>query len=264
MSTRYIIANWKMQLDPAESARLAGEVVRLWAAEGAGRTDPRVVLCASHVALTSVGAALKGTGVALGAQDCFWEDKGTYTGEISAAYLKQLGCEYCLTGHSERREFLGETDEMANRKTIAIIRHRMTPIVCVGETMDERQAGKRDAVVIGQVRAALAGVHPVGTQSVIVAYEPRWAISDGRTGQPVVFEDIVPMHRLILDTLHEMYAADVVARQFSIIYGGSSNSKNIGRLMESEYIHGFLVGGAALKADEFVRMARLLADSVSA
>lgn len=261
MSQRYVIANWKMQLDPAESVKLAGEIVRLWAAEGAGRTEPKVVICASHVALAGVAEALKGTGIALGAQDCFWEDKGAYTGEISAASLKKFGCEYCLTGHSERRGFLGETDDMVRRKAAAILRHDMTPVICVGETMEERQAGKRDAVVISQVRAALADVRPVGTQTVVVAYEPRWVIG---TGQAVAPDDAVSMHRLIFDTLHELYPADVVERQFAVIYGGSADSKNFGGLLGHDVIHGALVGGASLKADEFVRMARLAADSVSA
>lgn len=256
--TTFLVGNWKMQLSETESEALAKDVVRLWAAQGADKAGVQVIVCPSHMAIEEAAKAVKGTPVALGAQDVFWEDKGAYTGEVSPKTLKELGCEYCIIGHSERRQYLGETDKMVNRKALALLRHNITPIVCVGETMDERRAGKRDAVVIAQVRAALAGVKPVGTQKVIVAYEPRWVIG---TGQAVSPEDAAEMHHLILGTLHELMPSDVVERQCAIIYGGAVDSKNLAGFLAMDVIRGALVGGVSLKAREFAAMAEIAADA---
>lgn len=257
MRDLHLIANWKMQLDPSESVILAKDIARLWSAESAVAPGIRMTVCASSVAVAEVAAALKGTGVAVGAQDCFWEDKGAYTGETSPLTLKTLGCEACIVGHSERRQFLGETDEMISRKTTALLRLGLMPIICVGETYEERQQGRRDAVVISQVRAALSGARPVGTQRIVIAYEPRWVIG---TGQAVEPDDAAAMHRLIRETLRENYPSDVVERQFAVVYGGSADSRNLVSFLGHQEIDGLLVGGASLKADEFVRMARLAAD----
>lgn len=257
MST-FLIGNWKMQLNESESEALAKEVVRLWAAQGAGKADVTVVVCPSHMAIEEVAKVVRGTPVVLGSQDVFWEDKGAYTGEISPKTLKELGCEYCIVGHSERRQHLGETDDMINKKTLALLRHDITPVICVGETLDERRAGKRDAVVIAQVRAALAGAKPVGNQRIIVAYEPRWVIG---TGQAVAPADAAEMHHLILGTLQEIFPADVVERQCAVIYGGAVDSKNIGGFLAVDVIRGALVGGASLKPQEFAAMAETIADA---
>ena len=253
----HIIANWKMQLDVRQSQQVARDMVRLWAAQAVGKPQVKMVLCPSYAGLEEVRAEIKGTAVALGAQDCFWEDRGAYTGEVSALTLKEEGCGYCIIGHSERREFLNETDEMVRRKTVALLGHGLTPIICIGETKEERQAGRRDAVVLGQLKTALRGSRPVGIQQVVIAYEPRWVIG---TGQAVAPEDAASMHRLIIDALHEMYPADVVDRQFSVVYGGSVNSSNIGDFLAVPEISGALVGGASLKADEFVKLAEIAAD----
>lgn len=255
---RYLIANWKMQLNEAESETLAREVSRLWSGEGA-EADVTVVLCPSHMALASVGGIIKGTPIALGAQDTFWEDKGAFTGEIAPRTLRELGCEYCIVGHSERREHLGETDAMVNRKVLALLEDRITPVLCVGETAEERDAGRRDAVVIAQVRAALEGVTLVGTQKLIVAYEPRWMI--GRPGQTVAPEDAAQMHHLIISALHDLLGEDVAARQCAVIYGGSADSNNLAGYLSVDAVHGALVGGAALKPEEFAAMARIAADA---
>lgn len=254
----YLIANWKMQLNESESEALSAEMVRLWAAQGADKPNVTMVLCPSHMALEEAAKAVKGTPIALGAQDTFWEDKGAYTGEISPKTLKELGCEFCIVGHSERRQFLGETDEMVNKKVLALLRNGLTPIVCVGETMDERSAGRREAVVIAQVRAALAGVSLVGAQRVIIAYEPRWVIG---TGKAVAPEDAAEMHHLIIGTLHELFATEAVDRQFSVIYGGAADSKNLAGFLAVDVIRGALVGGASLKPAEFAAMAEVAADS---
>lgn len=252
----YIIGNWKMQLSDADSEALAREIVRNWSGEGAA-AGVTVVVCPSHLALEKIRPLTNGTSVALGAQDAFWEDKGTFTGEVSPKTLKEIGVEYCLVGHSERRQFLGETDDMVNKKMSALLRNGITPVICVGETMDERRAGKRDATVIGQVRAALTGVKPVGNQRIIVAYEPRWVIG---SGQAVAPEDAAAVHHLILQALHEQFPADFVNQQCAVIYGGSVDAANVGSFVGQEVIHGVLVGGASLKAPEFVAIARAAAD----
>lgn len=253
---KYLIGNWKMQLDNAESEALAAEVVRLWAAQAASRADVSVAICPSHLAFSRVAAVLKGTSVGLGAQDCFWADKGAFTGEVAPKALKEMGGEFCLVGHSERREHLGETDGMVRRKTAAALEAGLTPVVCVGETMDERRAGKRDAVVIAQVRAALEGLQPVGSQKIIVAYEPRWVIGSGQAVEPA---DAAASHVLIRETLRELFPA--AESQCAIVYGGSVDAANIGGFLALEAVQGLLVGGASLKAQEFVRMAELCADA---
>lgn len=253
----HLVGNWKMQLNETESEALAKEVVRLWAAQGAGKPGATVVICPSHMALEECAKAVKGTPVALGAQDVFWEDKGAFTGEISPKTLKELGCEYCIVGHSERRQHLGETDDMVNKKVLALLRHDITPIVCVGETFEERNAGKRDAVVIAQVRAALANASPVGNQRIIVAYEPRWVIG---TGKAVAPQDAAEMHLLIRGALEEILAAEARER-CSVIYGGAVDAKNLAGFLAMDVIQGALVGGASLKPQEFATMAEIAADA---
>jgi len=259
MKKRFIVANWKMQLNIAESVDLAKEMVRLWAGQGATKPDVVVALCPSHVSLSAVHTIVNGTPLAMGAQDVFWEDKGAFTGEIAPATLKELGCEYCIVGHSERRGFLGENDEMVRRKVAALLRHNIHPIVCVGETMEERRAGKRDAVGINQVRDALKDNRPFGSQRIVIAYEPRWVIG---SGQAVAPEDAASMHQLIKETLYDLLPADVVDSQIPIIYGGSVDSNNLAGFLAVDVIHGVLVGGASLKAQEFIKLAEITADTV--
>lgn len=254
----YLIANWKMQLNEKESEALAAEMVRLWAAQGADAANLTVVLCPSHNAIEEVAKTVKGTPVALGAQDVFWEDKGAYTGEISAKTLLELGCTFCIVGHSERRLHLGETDPMVNKKTLALLRNNLTPIVCVGETLEERNAGRREAVVIGQVRAALEGVELVGHQKLIIAYEPRWVIGTGKAVSP---HDAAEMHHLILNALHEIFPEHGVESRIAVIYGGAVDSKNLAEFLAVDVIQGGLVGGASLKPAEFAAMAQIAADS---
>jgi triosephosphate isomerase len=256
--TTYLVGNWKMQLNQAESEALAKELVRLWAAQGATASAVAVVACPSHMAIEEVAKVTRGTPVALGAQDAFWEDKGAYTGEVSPKALKELGVDYCIVGHSERRQHLGETDAMVNKKAVALLRNGITPIVCVGETKEERQAGKRDAVVIGQVRAALEGVALVGSQRVIVAYEPRWVIG---TGQAVSPQDAAELHHLIRETLYELFGQDAALRQTAVIYGGAVDAKNLAGFIAVDVIDGVLVGGASLKPQDFTAMAQIAADA---
>ncbi|MFC1703072.1 triose-phosphate isomerase [Patescibacteria group bacterium] len=253
----FIIANWKMQKNETESVELAQEIVRLWSAQGASQPKVHVVVCPSHVALSGVNDVVRGTSVALGAQDVFWEERGAFTGEISPVTLKELGCDYCIVGHSERRQYLGETDEMVSKKVDALLAAGINPIICVGETREERDAGRRDAVVIAQVQKAMEGTRPVGNQNIIVAYEPRWVIGSGQAVEP---DDAASMHHLIRETLLELLPQDVVENQLFVVYGGSVESENIAAFFAVPVIEGALVGGASLKPEEFVRLAEAAVD----
>lgn len=257
MRNYHLIANWKTQLGVSESQDLAKEMVRLWAGQAASQPNVNVVICPSFAAIEEVRAEIKGTSIGLGAQDCFWDNKGAYTGEVSPLSLKEEGCRYCIVGHSERRKYLGETDEMVRKKVKALLAVGLIPIVCVGETREEREAGQRDATVINQLKNALEGNRPVGVQSVIIAYEPRWAIGVGQAVSP---DDAASMHSLIYETLNGFIQPDSVRRQFSVIYGGSADAANISGFLRLPMIDGVLVGTAALKAKEFVRMAEVAAD----
>lgn len=250
---KYLIGNWKMQLTEKESVKVAEEIKHLLGPWLAG-ADVAAVLCPSFMALPGVRHAITDTPLALGAQDVFWEDKGAFTGEVSPTALKELGCGYCIVGHSERRQFCGETDEQVHRKVAALIRHNITPVVCVGETKEEREAGHRDEVVVGQVLAALAGNKPV--TKIIIAYEPRWVIG---TGVPVAPEDAAEMHALIRRAVSESYADPVIEQHVHVIYGGAVDGKNIGAFLAQPLIEGALVGGASLKPHEFRAMAAVAA-----
>lgn len=259
MNRYYVIANWKMQLDVAKSRELAREIVRQWAAQAAEQPNVTMVICPSYTALEEVREEVKGTAIQLGAQDVAWEDKGALTGEVAPGTLKEEDCHFCIVGHSERRGLMGETDEMVNRKVKALIRHGLTPIICVGETGEEREAGQRDAVVINQLKKGLEGVEVIGSQEIIIAYEPRWVIGTGKAVDP---EEAATMHRLITDTLDQLYPSDVADRQFTVIYGGSVDSSNWAGFMKYYEIQGCLVGGASLNASEFVRLAEISVDSL--
>ena len=246
-----------MQLSEASSEVAAQEIVRLWSAQAEGRDNVQVVICPSPSSLGLVSKILKGTNVALGAQDVFWEDKGAFTGEISPVTLKEFGVEYCIVGHSERRQHLGETNEMVQKKVAALLKHNITPVICVGEVQTERDEGRHTAVVTEQVRKALEGNTLVGAQKIIIAYEPRWAIGTGLACSP---DDAAEIVHVIRNTMYEVYSADIVDRQCAIVYGGSANDENMGEYAAVEIIDGALVGGASLKPEVFVRMAELLAD----
>lgn len=257
MKKTYIIGNWKMQLSRGQGIEVAKEIVRLWGAQGAANPDIVVAVCPSHISLDSVHQVVNGTSVCMGAQDVFWEEKGQYTGEISPGTLKELGCEFCIVGHSERRSFLGETDEMVRHKVDALLRQNINPIICVGETIEERRAGKRDGVVIKQVEEALQGNRPIGTQRIIIAYEPRWIIG---TGQAVTPDDAASMHQLIRETLNGMFPSDVVENNMAIIYGGSVDPANLPGFLSMEIIDGVLVGNVSLRPNDFAKLAEIAAD----
>ncbi len=190
---------------------------------------------------------------ALGAQHCHWEDKGAFTGEVSPLFLAKLGVDYVICGHSERRELFGETDEMVNSKVSAILRHGMTPIMCVGETLAEREAGDTETKVLGQVRAGLAGRSAEQVGALVIAYEPIWAIGTGKTATA---DDAQVMCAAIRETIAEIAGA-LAAATVRIQYGGSVKAGTIAELMAGPDVDGALVGGASLDPDEFARICKL-------
>jgi triosephosphate isomerase len=188
--------------------------------------------------------------IALGAQNCHWEDKGAFTGEVSPAFLAKLNVRYVIVGHSERRELFGDTNEWVSQKLHAVLKHGMVPILCVGETLEEREAGGTDEKVTGQVRAGLEGVTPEQVGALVIAYEPIWAIGTGRTATT---EDAQTVCSSIRATVAELAGAEAAA-SVRIQYGGSVKASNAGELMAQPDIDGALVGGASLDPDEFAKV----------
>jgi triosephosphate isomerase len=244
----FIAGNWKMHLNLAESGALLDAV----AAEAAALAPAECVVLPPFTALHSAAERLRGTPVGLGAQNLHWEDKGAFTGEISAPMLADAGCRYVVIGHSERRQHFGETDEAVNRKIKAALRSGLRPIVCVGETLDQRDEGRTIDVVAGQIDGGLTGVMADGFLSLLLAYEPIWAIGTGRTASP---EQAEAVHAFIRSKLEEKYGKSSGACAI-ILYGGSVKPANAYSLFKEQNIDGFLVGGASLEAESFLRIAR--------
>jgi triosephosphate isomerase (TIM) len=247
--------NWKMHHTHLEAIQVVQKL--------SYRLDDRdykqceIVICPAFTALRSVQTVLEADRIPmqLGAQNVHWKDSGAFTGEVSPPMLAKLNVSHVIVGHSERRQLLGETDEMVNLKLKAVLKHEMTPIVCVGETLDEREAGRTDERVDAQIRAAFAGVRSAGAHLSVVAYEPIWAIGTGRNATP---EDANATIAVIRSTLRELYNADT-AGTIRILYGGSVKPGNIADLMAMPEIDGALVGGASLDPDEFSRVVRFRA-----
>jgi triosephosphate isomerase len=246
MARRAIIAgNWKMNKGPAEAAELARGVLR-------GTRDVRaeVVVAPTFVALAAVADVIRGSHVALAAQNLHWEDSGAYTGEISAPMLAELGCRYVIIGHSERRQLFGETDETVNRKVRAALAHGLVPIVCVGESLEEREAGETRARVGRQLAGGLDGISGEDVGRMVLAYEPIWAIGTGRTASD---EQAQEVHAFIREQVAERWGSQT-ASALRIQYGGSVKSSNVAGLMSCADIDGALVGGASLQADGFSQL----------
>lgn len=237
-----IIGNWKMKLGIPESKELASNLKKK------NLTKVEVVICPSFVALTEVAKFFKHTDIALGAQDCFWESQGSFTGEVSASYLKEAGCDFVILGHSERRKYLAETDEMIHRKIGMALSAGLVPIVCVGETFEQRQDGSKDYTLIQQTTKALEGVQIGPDQRVIIAYEPVWVIG---TGQAIEPDEAAMSQQVIRQVLFDLFTPSVVKSNFSVIYGGSVDGSNAAKLIGLEENDGFLVGGASQNADDF-------------
>jgi len=240
---RLVAGNWKMHKTPAEAAGLARELVELLRARG----DAQVAICPPFPALDAVGAALRGSGIHLGGQNVHWEPQGAYTGEVSGSMLVACGCRFAIVGHSERRHGLGETDAMVAKKLRAAQRDGLVPIVCVGETLDERDGGRTTEVLVRQVHGAYDGLDAAGASATVVAYEPVWAIGTGRVATP---EQAREAHVTIRTTLERVCGVGAGANT-AILYGGSVNAENAATLFAEEEIDGALVGGASLQGPSF-------------
>jgi triosephosphate isomerase len=246
MRKPFVAGNWKMNTDSRSSVELAKAVVA--GSVGVARDKVTVAVIPPFVYLPAVVKAVSSSGVAVGAQDVYFEAKGAFTGEISPGMLKDAGCTYVLCGHSERRHVLGESDEMVGKKTTAAIGGGLLPILCVGELLEERDAGQTEQVVARHLKTGLAGLSADKMGAVTIAYEPVWAIGTGRTATPQQAQEV---HAFIRQLLGEMYNANV-ARETRVLYGGSVKGDNAKELMAQADVDGLLVGGASLKADEFV------------
>ena len=240
-----IAGNWKMNMTPEAAEELVSALLPL---VKDAKCD--VVVCPPYVDLCAVSKLVKGTNVHLGAQNVHWAAKGAFTGEISADMLKAFGVEYAIIGHSERRQYFGETDEGVNARAKAALAAGITPIICVGETLEQRESGVTDALVSGQAKAALAGMEPEQVKSVVIAYEPIWAIGTGKTATA---EDANATIGVIRGAIAEAFG-QAVAEEVRIQYGGSMNPKNVKGLMAQAQIDGGLIGGASLKAEDFSKV----------
>lgn len=246
-----IAGNWKMNETVSEAVVLAQEISNLFERDWLEMTD--VAVCPPYVDLKPVYAVFEfdRLGVKVGAQNVYWEEKGAYTGEISIPMIKEIGCAYCIVGHSERRTLFGETNEDVNRKVKALLSDRLVPIdpiICVGESLAVRDAGSYLEFVDAEVRAALAGVDAAVAKDIVIAYEPIWAIGTGRTATPEQAQEVCAAIRA---TLSDLYGADI-ADAIRILYGGSMNEGNADLLLAEPDIDGGLIGGAALKAPSFI------------
>ncbi len=243
-----IAGNWKMNKTASESKTLIGELIPLLA----DVTDVDVVVCPPFVNIESAAAALKGSNIKLGVQNMHFEESGAYTGEIAPSMLVELGVEYVILGHSERRQFFGETDEGVNKKTAAALKFGLKPIVCIGETLQEREAGITNEVVCKQTKLALLGLSEAEAAGVVLAYEPIWAIG---TGVTATAEDANETIAAIRASVGEAFSEDTAAK-VRIQYGGSMKPGNVAELMAKPDIDGGLIGGAALKADDFSKVVK--------
>jgi triosephosphate isomerase len=253
MRRKLIAGNWKMNLTANEArAMIAGlrKVIDPLAATLAKDRD--LLLAPATVVIPAVAQALAGSSFALGAQNMHWEDSGAFTGEVSAPMLKTFGVTHVIIGHSERRHVFLETDEFVNKKMVAALKHRLVPIMCVGETLQEREASKTVEVVMRQLENGLSGIPAEAAATVVIAYEPVWAIGTGKTATP---EQAQLVHGSIREFLDDSWGT-AAAAETRILYGGSVTPDNIDSLLAKPDIDGALVGGASLKADSCAKIFR--------
>jgi len=243
MRTPVLAANWKMFKTVDETVAFLNEFCALTA----GVQGAEIVVAPPFTAIRAAADAAKGSNVAIAAQDCYWEKEGAFTGEISTQMLQDAGARYVIIGHSERRRLFGDTDEWVNRKLGAVLAAGLTAIVCIGETLEERDGGQTLAVLDRQVGAGLAGLTPAQVASIVIAYEPVWAIGTGRNATPAQAGEA---HAHIRATLAATFGPDA-AGACRILYGGSVKPENIKDLMAIEDVDGALVGGASLKVSSF-------------
>lgn len=240
-----IAGNWKMNMTPSEAVRLVEELKPL-----VKDAKCNVVICPPYVDLPAAAEAIKGSNIHLGAQNIHWADKGAFTGEVSADMLKELGVEYAIIGHSERRQYFGETDEAVNKRAKAAIAAGITPIICVGESLEERESGLTGKKVSGQVQKDIEGIAASDAARLVIAYEPIWAIGTGKTATDEQANETIGMIRA---TVAGMLGRET-AEALRIQYGGSMKPSNVKGLMAMPEIDGGLIGGASLKAVDFAQV----------
>jgi triosephosphate isomerase len=243
-----IAGNWKMFKSLDEVNAFAADFV----ARVLDITDRDILICPSYVYIQTLARTCEGSPVKIGSQNIFWEDQGAYTGEISASMLKSIGAEYAIIGHSERRQYFCETDETVNKRLMAALSGGLVPIVCVGETLDQREAGKTFDVIGTQISQGLKGLDSAQAKSLVIAYEPVWAIGTGKTATPEMAQEV---HAYIRSAISELLGAEV-AGDMRVLYGGSVKGDNVDALMAQTDIDGALVGGASLDAASFERILR--------
>ena len=237
-----IAGNWKMNKNRAEAKALIAEMIPL-----VKDADCGVVICVPYTNLETALEATKGTNIKVGAENCHWAESGAFTGEISASMLTEMGVEYVIIGHSERRQYFGETDATVNKRVRAALNAGLKVILCVGELLDQRESGITEEIVGMQTKAALLGVSEEELKNIIIAYEPVWAIGTGKTATAEQAEEVNGYIRSVVAKLYNAAAADAMTIQ----YGGSMNAKNAEELLSKEHVDGGLIGGASLKAPDF-------------
>lgn len=254
MNSPIIIGNWKMNFNASESLVLARLITQSIIQQKIDSVE--VIICPSFDALVHVGEILSAARISLGAQDVFWQEKGSYTGEISASMLRAAGCSYVIVGHSERRKYMRETDEDINKKIKTALDSGLVPILCVGETLEERREGHADLVLIRQVIHGLQGIQLKKGDRIIVAYEPVWVIG---TGQGIDAESEKRAIQVIRQALIDLQPASQAISQTRIIYGGSVDETNIEDYISLPEVSGALVGTASLTHDSFIRLIKRIA-----
>lgn len=245
MRKPFIAGNWKMFKTTKEAVAFADAFKKLYQA-----SDVQVGICAPYTQLAALAEAFKGTGIKLGAQNMHFAANGAYTGEISAEMLNEIGVEYCVIGHSERRQYFNETDETVNKKLHAAFQHQILPILCVGEVLEEREAGKEFDVVNAQMVGALKDLTADQVSRLVVAYEPVWAIGTGKTATAEQANEMCGYIRKVIEGIY----GDEVSEEVVIQYGGSVKANNATELMNMEEIDGALVGGASLVPEDFIQI----------
>ena len=240
-----IAGNWKMNFTPAEATAFINEIKPMVA----GKDACDVIFCAPYVTIAAAQAAAAGSNIRIGAENVHFADHGAYTGEVSARMLTECGVQYVIIGHSERRQYFGETDETVNKRIQAALKYELKPIVCIGETLEEREGNKTEAVLEKQIKGAFAGISADDFKKIVIAYEPVWAIGTGKTATPDMAEATHAFIRKVIAGLYGAIAEDTV-----IQYGGSMKPENAKELVAQRNIDGGLIGGAALKAESFAAL----------
>ena len=243
MRTPIIAGNWKLNKTVSEAVSLTTDLAKLVD----NISDVEIVVAPVFTALSNVHDVINGSNIQLAAQDLYWEDSGAFTGEVSAPMLKDVGCDYVIIGHSERRQYFGETNETVNQKVKAALSHQLKPIICVGELLEERETGKTESVIEDHVKGGIGDLTESEMESCVIAYEPVWAIGTGKTATPDQAQEV---HSFIRDILEDCYSGKL-ASKIRIQYGGSVKPENAAELMSQQDVDGALVGGASLDAESF-------------